>query len=88
MPGQSANGPPHSLVRMERDVDGYRRPPPKMSTAQCARPHPDEAGWRRVAGWWRRLRAGERPVLHLQFDPERCAPRHGATIFFETGPGI
>ncbi len=35
----------------------------------------------RLAGWWRRLRAGERPALHLQFDPERCAPTHGTTIF-------
>ncbi len=48
--------------------------------------HPDEAGWGRVAGWWRRLRGGERPALHLQFDPERCAPTHGATVFFGTEP--
>ncbi len=48
--------------------------------------HPDEAGWGRVAGWWRRLRGGERPVLYLQFDPERCAPTHGTTIFFGTEP--
>jgi hypothetical protein len=45
------------------------------------------AGWGRLAGWWRRLRAGERPALHLRFDPERCAPTHGTTIIFGTEPG-
>jgi hypothetical protein len=31
---------PIRLVRMERKVDGYGRPPPEMPTGQCTRPHP------------------------------------------------
>ncbi len=50
-------------VRIGALAGGRCRARTRVSRQPCA--PSGRAGWGRLAGWWRRLRAVERPVLHL-----------------------